>query len=416
MQRWTRAFSATFTPLRNRNLATYLGGQAISLFGTAMQATAQAWVVWQVSRSTRALGLTIMLSFAPMLALGALAGVWADRLNRRRVLIGTQGAAMLLAFLFALLVQSDRVELWHIYTLALALGCVTAVELPAQTAFVGDLSGVEQVRSAVVLNNMTRQLSRLAGPALAGLVMGSLGVAPAFWMNGASFLPVIASLLLVRVHQVRKRPAARPRDLMREAMAFIGAQPRIQELLLISACVPFFSLGAVGLIPAIVTDYLGGGPRTLGWVEGAAGAGALAGSLLVVPAVQQIRRAGWVVIGALIWVGAWLAALACSGWTWLWVIGMFLGSAGVPVVMTTSTGLLQVLAPPDMKARLISIWMMLSFGMQPFGALLIGNLGHIAGAPAALLLYGAAMVLIGVTVLLLRPGLRQWQPVLPGRH
>src|SRR5438093_13375146 len=201
-------FVASFLPLRNRNLRVYLSGQVISLIGTWMQVTAQAWVVWSLSHSTTALGLVAMLGTLPILVLGPWTGVWADTLDRRRVLVATQMGAMVLAATLALLVQTGAIQVWHVYIFATLLGIVTALDMPAQQAFIGDLSGMEQVRQAVVINNMLFQVSRMLGPALAGLVVAQLGAAPAFWLNGVSFLAVIGSLLVVRSDQVRRSGAA----------------------------------------------------------------------------------------------------------------------------------------------------------------------------------------------------------------
>ena len=135
VQLTSKAFNGIFTPLRNRNLSVYLSGQTISLFGTFMQATAQSWVVWQISHSTLALGITAMLGALPMLILDPFAGAWADRLDRRKVLVGTQITSMILAFIFAILLQIKLIQIWHIHILSAVLGCVSALDMPAQSGF-----------------------------------------------------------------------------------------------------------------------------------------------------------------------------------------------------------------------------------------------------------------------------------------
>ena len=170
-------FLDSFLPLRNWNLSVYLSGQAISLIGTWMQVTAQAWVVWSLTHSTAALGVVAMLGTLPILLLGPWTGVWADTLDRRRLLIVSQTSAMVLAITLALLVQTGVIQVWHVYVLATLLGIVTALDMPTQQAFIGDLSGMEQLRQAVVINNMLFQVSRMIGPALAGLVVARLGAA-----------------------------------------------------------------------------------------------------------------------------------------------------------------------------------------------------------------------------------------------
>lgn len=406
----TRSFRETFAPLRNPNLALYLGGQTVSLVGTWMQATAQSWVVWELSHSTLDLGLVLMLGSLPLLLFGGIAGVWADRLDRRKLLVGTQMAAMLLAFLFAFLVQMQWIQLWHIFLLAFALGVTSALDMPAQTAFVGDLSGVEQVRHAAILNNMVHQVSRMAGPTLAGWVLGNLGVAPAIWINGATFVAVIGSLLVVRAHQARRPPEEHHRGELAEGLRFIAGEPRIQDLLLFTAFMTFFVFVTYQLLPPIVTDFLRLGPEALGLIGGASAAGGLVSSFLIVPVVLRIRRVGWMLAGGLAWIGVWLVLTSLSKRLWLWTVGTFLGGLGGPLVMANAGGLLQMLAPPEMRARVLSVWFMVGFGLQPLAALLAGYTGHLLGAVGAIRFNGVALIAGAAAILWLRPGLRRWEP------
>src|SRR5215475_6838775 len=161
-------FVASFMPLRQRNIAIYLSGQAISLVGTWLQVTAQGWLVWELSGSAAALGIVAALATLPLLVFVPFTGPIADRYDRRKLLIGTQVVAMLLAFMLAFLVQTHLVHLLHVYLLALTLGIVTALDFPSQQAFIGDLSGMEWVRQAVNLNAIILQVSRILGPAIAG--------------------------------------------------------------------------------------------------------------------------------------------------------------------------------------------------------------------------------------------------------
>ena len=413
MQATNRIFRDAYAPLRNPNLALYLGSQTISFIGTFMQATAQSWVVWQISHSTSDLGLVAMLGSIPMLLFGALAGVWADRLDRRKMLIGTQITSMLLAFLFAILLQTQIIQLWHIYVLSFALGCVSALDMPTQSAFVSDLSGIEQVRKAVVLNNMVVQVSRMIGPALAGWLLGVLGITSAFWLNGVSFLAVIVCLMVIRSQQVNKPAVEKKQGDMGEALRFVARMQRIQELLILCFLITFFGYSSGQLFPAIVTDYLHGGPELLGIILGASGAGALASAILVLPFIQRFKRPGWIISAALFWTGLCYILAVFANSSWMWIVGAFFGSLSGPIIMTSSNGLIQQMAPPDMKARLITIWIMISFGMQPFGFLLVGYSGRLLGAAHAILFNGVALILGALAILLLRSGFVRWQPALP---
>jgi len=412
VQNLASTFRDSFSPLRNRNMGIYLGGQVISLAGTFLQSTAQAWVVWQITGSTAALGTVAMLSTLPILFLGPWAGVWADRLDRRRVLIGTQVAAMLLAFILALLVQTNMLELWHVYVLSAMLGVVTAFDIPTQQAFIGDLSGMDEVRKAVVLNAMIIQVSRILGPAFAGFIIAALGVATAFWLNGISFIAVIFSLLLVRSNQVRKGSYGNPLSEFVEGLQFIRTQPRIQDMLLFVIFVTFFSFSIiVNLLPAVTTDVLRGGPEMLGILNAASGAGALVGTLFVVPVAQSQKRIGMVIGGIIVWMSLWYLVFAASTSLVLSLVCLFFVSIGTPTVFTTANGMLQFMAPPTMRARLMSTFVIVSFGFQPFASLYVGFMAeptHL-GTPLTIALNGLLMMAGAVGLLVMRADLRRWE-------
>lgn len=404
-----RTFVGTFEPLRMRNFTIYLGGQAVSLTGTYIQVTAQGWVVWQMSHSPSALGLVAMLAALPLLLLGPWAGGWADRLDRRKLLIGTQVAAMFLAFLLAFLVQTQHVRLWNVYLLALLLGIVTALDQPAQQAFLGDLTGVDQMQRAVNLNGMILQVSRMIGPALAGFVISGFGTAIAFWLNGLSFLAVIGSLCLVRANQVRKAGVSHPLGDFVDALKFIRTQPRLLDLLVFVAWMTFFGMSVVNLFPAVASQVLHGDERTLSLLMAILGLGALISVVFVVPFAQSMRRPGLVVASAVVWMGTWLAITTSNDNLPMWLFCNLMIWLSGPVVMTMALGLLQRMAPADMRGRLVSLWVMVGFGMQPLGNLWMGYSAEILGVRLAIFINGL-ILLIGATMMVtLRGGLRTWR-------
>ena len=416
MRRVFRTLLDSFSPLLIRNLRVYLSGQVVSLLGSWMQVTAQSWVVWQLTHSSAALGLVAMLGSLGFLVLGPWAGVWADRLDRRRILVATQIVAMLLAFTLAFLVQSGQVQLWHVYVLATLLGCVNALDLPSQQAFIGDMSGLDQVRKAVVVNAMVNQVSRMLGPALAGWVIGALGVAPAFWLNGMSFLAVIGTLLAVDARQVRKSTHGNPFTEFKEGMQFIRREPRVQDLMLFTAFATLFGIANMQIMPVFATDVLHRGPEVLGLLMGSSGAGSLTSALLLVPLVQRLRRTGLMLTGALTWSGLSFIGFTFSTWVPLSMAFMFGTALGIPMVMTTANGLLQTLAPPNMRARLLSAWILIGFGLQPLAALLIGTGAHLFGAPTAVRTNGLLMIASAAALLLLRSDLRHWEAHIHGNQ
>ncbi len=408
---WIDTLRGNFSPLRIPNFRLYISGQAVSLVGTWLQITAQGWVVWQLSHSPAALGIVGMLNTLPILLLGPWAGVWADRLNRRRVLIGTQSVAMTLAFILAILTQTGLVQLWHVYVLATCLGIVTAIDFPAQQAFIGDLSGMSEVRRAVNVNAMVLQVSRMLGPALAGVVVNSLGASVAFWLNGLSFLAVIASLVAVQSAQAARHESGRSAlGEFVDALGFVRRQPRLQDLIFFVILVTFFGLAVMSIMPAVASQMLHGGADTLGLLLAMSGAGALVATVVLVPIAQSARKTGLVVSGAVIWMGTCYVAVSfASGMLPLALLGVFCFSLGAPVVITMALGLLQVLAPPGMRARILSLFVMVSFGMQPIASLLIGYSASALGTPVAIRINGIGLILGGLAVLLLRSDLRQWE-------
>ena len=409
-------FKDSFSPLAIRNFRIYLGGQAVSLVGTWLQLTAQGWVVWELSHSAASLGLVAMLGSLPILLLGPWAGVWADRLNRRILLIVTQAAAMMIAFVLAILIGTGQVQVWHLYITSVLLGIVAALDMPAQQAFLGDLSGMAEVRKAVLLNSMIFQTSRMIGPALAGLIIGTLGAAVAFWLNGFSFLAVIASLLLVRTNQVRASRLTNTWNGFREGMRFVGDHPRIQDLLLFAVLVTFLGLPIINIFPAVASQILNGDATTLGWLLAASGAGALVGVVFVLPITNSLQRTGLVIGSAVVWTGAWFMVFSLSTQLLTSMLSVFLVGLGVPSVMTAAMGLLQVSAPMDMRARLVSLFVIVTFGMQPLASLLVGYGAESLGITTVIRINSLLLMAIPVLMWMFRPHLRQWEVACEADH
>src|SRR2546425_627941 len=345
-----RAWYESLSPLRIRSVRIYLSGQVISLIGIWMQQTAQSWVVWQLSRSGTMLGVAAMLAFLPTFFLGPWMGVFADRWDRRKVLIATQSFAMILAFVFAILVQTRVIALWHVFVLA-----------------------------------------------------------SAFWINGVTFLAVIASLLAIRGNQLRRTSTGRPLQEFREGLMFLHKETRAQDLLAFSVMVTFFGISSIIILPAVVSLVLGGGADMLGFLLASSGAGALVGALVLTPLAQRARRTGSMLAANVVWSGASLVLFSFTRTFVFTAVTIFFVSLTIPVVLTTANGLLQILAPPDMRGRLLSIYLMISFGAQPIAALLIGIAADAFTPMGAILLNGALMIVAAGALVGLRSGLLSWE-------
>ena len=402
------AFLESFTPFRNANVRTYLIGQAISLTGTFMQQMALQWFVWDITKDTRWIGIVAAVTFAPGFFLMPFTGSIADRVDRRKLMIITQLVEMGLALTMALMIVLGLHAIWPILVIALLLGITAAFNMPTQGAFIGDLSGMAEIRKTMMLYAMMIETGRFLGPAIAGLVVAQFNIATALLLNGLSFIAVIVSLLIVRAEQTRRPPSGNLLQNFGEAVVYIRKQPRIADLLACSLSVTVFIFSSLQLTAPIADTVLKGGPELVGYLLAASGAGALFGVLVVAPQVQRIDRAGLALSVALLWSATWLVLTSFFTWAPLTIICIFCYSINIPVVLANVGALVQMLAPPDMRARLLSVSSMLSTGAQPLGALMIGWLGNALGPLAAIRVNGLLMATIALGLLLLHRQFRNW--------
>lgn len=401
-------YTRSFAPLKNRNLRIYLGGQAVSLLGTWMQSAAQSWVIWELTQSESALGIVAMLNSLPLFLLAPWAGGFADRFNRRMILLATQTIAMLLAFSLAFLIQTGLIQIWHIYTTALILGIISALDFPAQQAFIGDLSGMGQVRQAVTLNIMALQVARMLGPATGGFLLKAVGNAASFWINGFSFLVVIISLMLVKSHQA-EHPRRQAKGQFRETLDYVRSQPRMVDLMIFASLVTFFGLSIFNILPSVADHVLHGDSQTYGLLFGSSGAGALISTLVLLPLSQSAKRIGMIVAGAAMWMGSFYLLLSQSTWLAVSMATIFCVSLGAPLVLTTCLGVMQLMSPGDMRARIISLFTMLTFGLQPISSIVIGYSAEYFGTQTTIMLNSLCLITGALLMFFFRKGLRQWE-------
>jgi MFS family permease len=407
-----RAIGDNFSTLRIRNIRVYMLGQSINLLGDWMQQTAQAWVVWELTHKATALGIVAFLSQIPFFIFGPWVGILSDRFDRRKILLLTQFLTMLFAFILAFLVQTNRLELWHVYVLALLLGTATAFNVTAEQAFIGDIAGTGNIRKAIALNNIINQLTRLIGPAIAGWLIASIGVAPAFWYNGFSVIISIVCILVIRSKQETKKAGGSGLKQFKEGLTFFHNQKLLRLIILFAAIQTFFGMSIVQLLPAYSTVVLKGNANTLGQLIGSAGAGALIGIIIVLPFVQRIKRSCIAIGGAVIWAGTWYIIFSFSRTLPLAMICQFMASLGAANVLTFSIGLAQELTPAHMRARILSTFMMIIFGLQPVASYLVGRGADVIGINNMMLINGTCMVLLPA-ILLVIPALYKLKVTIP---
>ena len=395
-----------FTILRNRDIRVYLSGNAVSLIGDWMQQTAQAWVVWELTHSTTALGIVAFFSQIPFFLFGPWVGVISDRYDRRKILLVTQFLIMLFAFALAALVQSHLLQLWHVYVLAFLLGIVTAFDVTAEQAFMSDIAGAGNIQKAVALNNSLTQLTRLLGPSIAGWLIARVGVAPSFWLNGLTIIITILCIAAVHARREGKVETGSGLKQFREGWRFFSKHGLLRLIMIFAAVQAFFGLSTIQLLPAVATMILKGDASTLGKLLGAAGAGALVGIVFIMPFIQRINRPCIAIGVALIWSGAWYILFSQSHNLYFTLLCQFMTSLGAANVVTLSIGLAQELTPPGMRARIVSTFLMIIFGLQPVASFLIGHGADRFGLQPIILMNGILMILVPA-VLLTLPRLHQ---------
>jgi MFS family permease len=389
-----RAIGDNFSTLRIRNIRLYMLGQAVNLLGDWMQQTAQAWVVWELTHKATALGIVAFLSQIPFFIFGPWVGIIADRFDRRKILLITQVLTMIFAFTLAFLVQTDRLLLWHVYVLALLLGIATAFNVTAEQAFIGDIAGPGNIRKAIALNNIINQLTRLIGPALAGWLIASVGIAPAFWYNGISLIFSIICIVIIRSQQEIKKADGSGLKQFKEGLNFFHSQKLLRLIILFAAIQTFFGLSLVQLLPAYSTVVLNGNAKTLGQLIGSAGAGALVGIVIVLPFVQRVKRSCIAIGGAVMWAGTWYIIFSFSRNLPLAMVCQFMASLGAANVLTLTAGLAQELTPAHLRARVLSTFLMIIFGLQPIASYLVGRSADLIGINNMMLINGCCMVVL----------------------
>jgi len=376
--------------LRHRNFKLYFAGQGISIIGTWMTRMATTWLVYRLTHSALLLGLVGFVGLIPTFLLSPFAGVWIERVVRRRLLVWTQAAAGLQSLVLAALTLARVVTLWEILVLAVIQGLVNAVDTPLRQLFVGQM--VEDRRdlgNAIAISSSLANGARLIGPAIAGLVIAAFGEGGCFLMDGFSYLAVIASLLMMRL-----RPSASGRnrsamtEQMREGWRYVSGVRPVRAILLLSALLALMGYPYSILLPVFASQVLHGGPATLGWLTAASGVGALGSGISLALRRTATGLAGMLQIAAAA-LGGGLILFGLSRVLWLSMALMVLIGFGMMQVFAASNTLIQTLVPEDKQGRVMSYFVMSMFGAAPFGSLLAGALAHRIGAPHTVLVTGA---------------------------
>ncbi|HEV2208828.1 MAG TPA: MFS transporter [Verrucomicrobiae bacterium] len=388
----------TFASLRHRNFRLFFGGQLISLIGTWMQNTAQGWLVYELTHSKVLLGVVAAVGSTPMMLFSIWGGSVADRHSKRRIVLCTQTAMMLFAFVFAALVWTGRIRPWQILVLAALGGLAMAFDMPARQAFMVEMTSREDLINAISLNSSIVNGARVIGPSVAGLLMAKVSMAACFFLNGLSFVAVITSLWLMRLPRfIPPQRVSSAWAHATEGFAYVWKSRRMRTILILFAVVGIFGWSYSVLMPAFASDVLQVGQAQYGVLLSANGIGALLGALTVATVGKRANRR-FLVLGGL-WVFAvmllllalirnYYLALACLG----------VGGWGMLLFFSTINTLLQTNASDEMRGRVMGIWALIFGGMTPLGGLEAGTLAHYFGVRFAMALGAVVCALAALVV------------------
>jgi len=386
--------SSVFRALSHRNYRLFFGGQSISLIGTWLQLTAVSWLVFRLTDSSFLLGVVGFSSRIPTFVLASLAGVLVDRWNRHRLLVATQVFSLIQALILAILVLTGTIAIWHIIVLTLLLGIVNAFDIPVRQSFIVEMiERREDLGNAIALNSSMVNGARLLGPSVAGTLIALMGEGFCFLLNALSFVAVIAALLAMRITpKTRARQKTPLWQGLTEGYRYAFGFFPIRSLLLLLALVSFMAMPYTVLMPVFAGRILHGGPETLGFLLGATGVGALAGTLFLASRKSVLGLGRIIVIGSSLF-GMGLIGFSFSRVFWLSAIMMVVTGFGMMIQMTSTNTVLQTIVDEDKRGRVMSFYTMAFMGMVPFGSLFAGSLASAIGTPETTMVGGISCIL-----------------------
>jgi MFS family permease len=383
--------------LYHRNFRLFWTGMLISLIGTWMESVAQSWLILQLTNDPVALGIRAAAQFTPVLILGLFGGVIADAFPKRPALLVTQSLAGIFAFVMFLLVFLGGVQPWQVYLIAVLYGTVNAFDMPIRQSFVTEMVGQDDITSAVALNSSVFNGTRIVGPAVAGILIATVGLSACFFLNAISYIAVVASILMMDKRELLAPPMTRLQrtarsvtDQLVEGLRYIRQTRPLLLAITILGIVATVAINFQVTLPLLARDVLGGDATTYGFLNSAAGVGSLTGALVLAvtgraPTFQRLLVGAASIGVALIGLG-WSQSLPMS------MVLLAVAGWGTITMGATTNMLIQLISPPQLRGRAISVYTTVFAGTTPFGSLLIGEIIAYAGTAASFILAGVASV------------------------
>jgi len=399
----TLSLKTLFSSLRHRNFRLFWSGQLVSLIGTWMQSVAQAWLVLELTHSSLKLGIVSALQFLPMLFLSFFTGPFIDYFDKRKIIIWSQALLMTLAFVLSILVWTGIVQYWHVVVLATLLGIVNTIDMPARQAFIIDLVGREDLMNAIALNSSIFNAARAVGPAIAGMLIASAGTAVCFFMNGLSFLAVLAGLSFIKVEcdSCREKPSYNIVQDIGEAIQYIRSTPIVMTTILLVSVVSIFGTNFNVLVPVFAKMELNRDAAAFGFLMSSFGAGALIGAMSLAIMSRSGPRPAFLLGGGLSLsivlmliglqrsYGLTALLLSLAGWSMV----TFFGMANTIVQLNTENRL---------RGRVMSLYTLSFGGLTPFGSMFAGTVAHWIKAPLTFALGGLICGIVFLAVIVKR--------------
>lgn len=386
-----------FRALGTRNYRLYFTGQLVSLVGTWMHIIAQSWLVYRLSDSAVALGVVTALQFGPTLVGGVWGGLLADRLNKRRILLTTQSLFAIEATALTVLVATGTARLWIVYSLAFIYGLIQVADVPARQAFVTEMVADDDVMNAVSLNSAVFNVARMAGPAMAGVIIAKIDLAVCFGVNALSFVAVIVALSLMRPSELRvhHEVAEKGRGQIRAGLRYVRSNPDLLLPIVLMGVVSTLGLNFQIILPVLADRTFGGDSTTFGWLSAVFAFGAFFGAMYAATRKRPTRR---LLVGAAIAFGALeLGAAFVPTLPVAYAVLPLVGLAGM-LFIATANSTVQLNASPLMRGRALSLFTLVLLGSTPIGGPVIGWISQ-TWSPRVALGVGGAATLFAATLI-----------------